>query len=227
MKSRLIFLCVFVLLIVLGACCGPRILDWIRQPRIKSPEELLEPLTEAQVRCIEQVTSREKLIYVERQEVDGFLGIGYVVSDGFYAAMLKVDQNSNCSIEFQRSVFDLQDYYGNIKKIVFLGVQRVELTGDMTPEIYVQLNQYQTGRRDSAVHGVYAKQIDGSYETILFLGLCRDWSSLEITQLAGEDKPRIIIMEDIGCDWSPGKKEYTELILTNQGREILRVWQNE
>lgn len=226
MKLKLILLFIFTLLL-LGICCGPRILDWTRLPEVKSPEELLEPLTATQVQCIEQITDKNNITYVEVQEDNNFLGVGYVAPDGFYAAMLDATQNGNCHLEFQRMISGLQNPGGDTKEIIFLRVQRLELTGDGIPDIYVWRNQYKTGRRGSAKHIVYSKQADGSYEIVLLLSLCRDRSSVQIMESEGADRSRIIVTDDERCGRTPDEKKHIELVLNNQGHETIKIWKDE
>lgn len=70
----------------------------------KSPEELLEPLTVAQSECVKKITSKDNLVYVEVQEDNNLITVGYNTGDELHAVLVIVDDSNNCTVEFHKVV---------------------------------------------------------------------------------------------------------------------------
>jgi hypothetical protein len=228
-----------LLLIVLFISWALGSLIWIifwheARPIPKSSEELFAPLTEAQTQCINQVVGKGQIIQIELQDDLNFIGIGYINEEGLYAAMLDLGDMGKCKIEFQMQQVPapLKDVFGNEIEPYFHKIQRIELTGDEKPDIYLWFDEYGTYRDGGARHKFYIKQSDGSYrDSSLFTGImCRGWSAIEFIELVNENRPKILVINDMRCDWrGPGKHgtSYYELVINNDGVQPINSWREE
>lgn len=95
----------------------------------------------------------------------------------------------------------------------------MELTGDTVPEIYIWLDLYgNVSQRGGARHLIYAKQPNGTYEKVYETALCLSWSVVSFTPTDKEGQPRILIYDDLHCNYRPDSTRiYYEFILTNNG----------
>lgn len=220
-------------ILVLCSCLGclffPKMLYLEAQRTPDSPEDLLNPLSTSQRLCIEQITDKSNLIHVELQDDRNFIGIGYVFSKTVYAAMLDLKEN-NCEIIFKDEITSLGGHRKNGQPY-FHKIQRVELTGDAEPEIYVWLDVYEVPKSGSVHHIFYSKQANGLYEQVLHGGLmCRSWSSVDFVNWEGRDRLKIVRVDDVRCDWwAPGVAgtSYSEILLNNTGYEIINQWHED
>jgi hypothetical protein len=203
-------------------------------PTLKTPEELLAPLSEAQINCVNQVVGSGKLIQIALQNDPNFIGVGYINSDGLFAAMLDLSGMRQCQIEFQeqQAPAPLKDWQGRNIQPYFHKIQWIELTGDNRPDIYLWYDEYGTVRSGAARHKFYIKQSDGAYKD--FSGItnvmCRGWSAVKFVEVANETRPKIVISNDVRCDWwGPGTHgtSYYEVFLNNDGVESSDSWREE
>ena len=192
----------------------------------KSPEEWLAPLTAEQIHCLEQITEKTNVVYIELQEDRQFIGLGYTAPDGIYAAMLYLDQDQSCRLEFQDKLSDLQDVFDNKYTPGFESIRRMELTGDEIPEIFIWLDHYGAPRLSNTLFIFYSKQNDGSYKKVYSTFACLGWSSLEFIEVDNDNRPMIRTVDDVRCSGWRGKlgTSHDEFFLTNDGRELIRGW---
>ena len=214
MKSRAKYLLIACLIIIASAFLICVAALWLAD-RTPTSDELLQPLTTSQRRCVEQIINGHTLIYSSKQISENKLVLGYTEDKDLYVAVISEDPTNACRIEFNEKVFDcysnyLPKYCTNYK-LRLQKVEPVELTGDPPAEMYVWFDVLGigAGARGDAKHQFYVKQSDGSFKLALELRLCVNLSSLEIDK----DLRKIIATDDLVCDEFPGRKEYIEYAL--------------
>jgi hypothetical protein len=176
---------------------------------------LLWPLDTTQRQCVRQITDSGSLVYVEKQTDEDYIAIGYLVDDDYFVSIFNVDQSDHCNIEFQERVWNCYEQvlgvycnrYGYSIKPE--RIQRVELTDNEFPEVYVWFDALGPGKVSNAYHVFYTRQMDSSFEPVLTLRLCVSLSSVEIDS----DSMKIVVTNDLICDMFHDRKEVIECSL--------------
>jgi hypothetical protein len=197
---------------ILATCV---VLPWLEN-RTKSTLELLWPLTAIERQCVKQIVGNGKLVYVEKLADSNLVAAGYLVYKDYRVSVFSADQSGHCNVEFQENAWQLVPFgdgtsYSQEYELRPRKVQRVELTGNYPPEIYVWFDLRGPGKRTNAKHIFYVKQADGAFKAVLTLQLCLGLSSVRIDS----SLQRILATDDMQCDWPPGDKEYIEYSLSN------------
>ncbi len=187
---------------------------------------LLRSLSPVQRSCVEEIVGSGTLAIVEPQEVDGSLAIGYLVDKDYYTSILSIRSSGSCHSEFKAKAFDCYDEYQVIYcrdsdyRVEPRRIQKVELSDDLTPYVYVWFDVFGLGVRGGAHHSFYVEQADGSGKLVLALKLCVGLSSLRIDGATH----MVSALDDVVCDMFHGRKEHIDYSLIDGMARKLSDW---
>jgi len=186
---------------LIGVFCSI-VVEYLQGDSPKTPEQLLEPLTQTQQECVMSLTTKENLVYAEKQSDPHYLTLGYKTGDKLHAVVVMANEDSNCEIVFEE-VFTRQYYDKNNKRIVtkLIRFGMYDLTHDGNLDIF--LGQANNLGKFGASYTFYTQQPNGSYKNITSLGLiCTQNHTFNIIEMAEYENPVVSISHDLHCDWS-------------------------